>query len=132
MRSKQSRDFQDPAGRKQVVGVRRFRFRAVISLDSLGGNVGKLTKEYANRTHVLMVQTHCPGPPGSVRTLPAEICWDDGQPLHPGDHAVVTITMTDDDAGTLFSAGHPFRLWCGGVVGHGTISRKVFSDYSPS
>jgi hypothetical protein len=44
----------------------------------------------------------------------------------------VTITMTDDDAGTFFRAGHNIRLWSGRVVGHGTISRKVYSEYTPS
>jgi len=44
----------------------------------------------------------------------------------------VTIGLTDDDAGTFFAAGHRFRLWSGHVVGHGTISRKVYTDYTPS
>jgi hypothetical protein len=112
--------------------VHRSRFRALITLDSLCDNASRIQQQYPNHTRVLMVQAHCPGPPGSVRYFPAEICWDDKQPLRPGDHAVVTITMTDDDAGTFFSAGHQFRLWCGHVVGHGTISRKVYTDYSPS
>jgi hypothetical protein len=40
--------------------------------------------------------------------------------------------MTDHDAGTFFRAGHNIRLWSGRVVGHGTISRKVYSQYTPS
>ncbi|HWG00985.1 MAG TPA: hypothetical protein VG164_03945 [Trebonia sp.] len=79
-----------------------------------------------------MVKVHCPGQAGSVRYFPVEICWDGAQALRPGDHAVVTINMSDDDAGTFFCAGQRFRLWCGRDVGHGTISRRVYTDYTPS
>lgn len=107
--------------------VRQARFRALIALDQPGG-----AREYANRARGLMVQAHCPGPPGSLRYFPARVCWDGDQTLHPGDHAVVTITMTDDDAPEFFRPGQHFRLWCGGVIGHGTISRKVYSEFTPS
>ncbi|MGH3165908.1 MAG: hypothetical protein ACRDN0_08435, partial [Trebonia sp.] len=78
--------------------MHRSRFRALITLDPLGENASKIQQQYANHTRVLMVEAHGSGPPGSVRHFPAEICWDDGQPLHPGDHVVVTISMTEDDA----------------------------------
>lgn len=104
----------------------------MITLDPAGGDAKKARTQYLNHTRSLMVESDCPGPPGSVRYFPAEICWDDEEPLRTGDHTVVTITMTDDDAETFFAAGRQFRLWYGGAVGHGTISRKVFSDYTPS
>lgn len=109
--------------------VRQARFRALIVLNQLDGDTGR---EYANRARGLMIEAYCPGPPGSVRFFPARISWDGDQALHPGDHAVVTITMTDDDAGEFFEAGQQFRLWSGRVVGHGTISRKVYSEFTPS
>lgn len=115
-----------------MVSVRQSSFRALITLDSLGDRESKAPEQYLNHTHTLMVETRGAGPPGSVRFFPAEISWDGDRPLYPGDHAVVTITVTDDDAGTLFSPGDQFRLWCGRVVGHGTISRKVYTAYTPS
>jgi hypothetical protein len=69
---------------------------------------------------------------GSCRYFPAEICWDGEQPLHPGGQAVVTVTVTDDDAAAFLGAGQPFTLWSGGAVGHGTVSRRVFTEYGPS
>lgn len=69
---------------------------------------------------------------GSVGHVPAEICGDAEPPLRPGDHSLVTITMTDHDAGTFFSAGRRFRLRCGGVVGDGVILRMVCTDYTSS
>lgn len=109
--------------------VAQSRFRALIALDRLEGD---RAREYANSARGLMVEAHCPGPPGSVRYFPARMCWDGDQALHPGDHAVVTIVMNDEDAGEFFHAGQDFRLWSGRVVGHGTISRKVYSEYTPS
>jgi hypothetical protein len=112
--------------------VHRSRFRALITLDPVRDKVGHVHTQYPNHTRVLMVEVHRPGPPGSLRYYPAEICWDDERPLHPGDHAIVTLSMMEDEAATLLCPGHQFRLWCGGVVGHGTVSRKVYTDYGPS
>lgn len=109
--------------------VPQARFRALIVLDRLDGDTGQ---RYANGARGLMIEAHCPGPPGSVRYFPARICWDGDQALCPGDHAIVTIAMADDDAAEFFRAGQDFRLWSGRVVGHGTISRKVYSEYTPS
>ena len=107
------------------------RFRALIALDRLDDGAAP-ERGYAKRARGLMIEAHCPGPPGSVRYFPARICWDGDRTLRPGDRAVVTITMTEEDAGAFFRAGQQFRLWSGCVVGHGTISRKVYSDYTPS
>lgn len=109
--------------------MERSLFRALVALDPADGGTAR---EYENRARGLMVEAHCPGPPGSVRYFPARLCWDGDQPLHSGDHAVVTITVTGEDAGGFFRAGQQFRLWSGRVVGHGTISRKVYSEYTPS
>jgi hypothetical protein len=88
--------------------------------------------EYPNRTHVLMVRASRPSLPGHSRYFPAEICWDDEKPLHPGDHAVVTITVTDDQAAEFFGAGQRFALWNGDDIGHGVVSRKVYTTAGPS
>jgi hypothetical protein len=112
-----------------VIKVHQAHFRALVVLDQVGVDT---SRGYLNHTRALMVEAHCPGPPGSVRYFPAQLCWDSDEPLRPGDRAVVTITMTDDDAGTFFHADHNIRLWSGRVVGHGTISRKVYSEYTPS
>jgi hypothetical protein len=79
-----------------------------------------------------MVRVRCLGLPGRTRYFPAEICRDDELPLQPGDHAVVTITVTDDEAAAYFGVGQRFTLWNGEDVGHGVISRKVYTASSPS
>jgi hypothetical protein len=120
--------------RWQVVMVRRFRFRALIMLDPAAPRPAALhppAGQYPNHTHGLMIQAHSPQT-GLARYFPAELCWDSEQPLHPGDRAVVTITVTDDEAGAFFGAGQRFTLWSGGDVGRGVVSRRVFTDNSPS
>ena len=69
---------------------------------------------------------------GPARLLPAEMWWDGEEPLRPGDHATVTARVSDDHADAYLDAGERFTLWSGGEVGHGTIYRRVFTDYGPS
>jgi hypothetical protein len=114
--------------------VRQFRFRALITLDPARPSPGGLhpaTGRYPNHTRALMIRARPLRSAGSTRCFPAEICWDNEQPLCPGDHAEVTIAVTDDEAREFFDAGQRFTLWSGGDVGHGTISRRVFTDYWP-
>ena len=89
--------------------------------------------EWFSHTRELMLQAESREKPGFYRSFTAELCWDDGEtPLHPGDRHVVTVTLTDDEARMFFKPGQRFTLWSGAEVGHGTISRQVFSEYGPS
>lgn len=89
--------------------------------------------EYLNHTHELMICAESREKPGRYRSFPAELCWDDEAPLHPGDRHVVTVTVTDDEAAEFFAPGRRFTLWNGAEVGHGTFSRQMFSytEYGP-
>ena len=91
-----------------------------------------IPRQYSNHTHALMVRAHHLTKPSYERCFPAELSWDDDEPLHPGDRAEVTITMIDDEAVAFFRAGQRFSLWNGNDVGHGTISRQVHTEYGPS
>jgi hypothetical protein len=113
--------------------VRQARFRALITLDPPGRaprRRGAPAQQYPDHTRALMIGSALRST-GSVRYFPTETCWDSERPLRPGDHAVVTITVADDEASAFFATGQRFALWSGDV-GHGTISRKVCTDYSPS
>jgi hypothetical protein len=68
-------------------------------------------RQYPNPARALVIRARPLRNAGSVRFFPAEICWDGDQPLHPGDRAWVTVTVTDDDAGSYFDAGQRFTLW---------------------
>jgi hypothetical protein len=135
--------------------MRQVRYRALITLDLIekpdtvrrpsvprartapdAGLPGRsrpasIPRQYSNHTHALMIRAHCMEKPSYARCFPAEISWDDEEPLHAGDRAEVTITMIDDEACSFFGAGQRFSLWDGIDVGHGTISRQVHTEYGP-
>jgi hypothetical protein len=129
-----------PASR-QVVSMRQVRYRALIALDSVPAEpdalnmpkapVASKRRQYPNHTHALMIRAQCLSKPGYARCFPAELSWEDERPLHPGDRAEVTITITDDEVAEFFGAGQRFSLWNGADIGHGTISRRVFTEYGP-
>jgi hypothetical protein len=60
------------------------------------------------------------------------ITRDDDEPLQPGTHTVVTITLTSDRAEAPLEAGQCFAVWNGDDMGHGVISRQVFTSFGPS
>lgn len=109
--------------------MRQFRFRALVTLDPSGD--GALGSEYPSGTHKLMVHAQRFSQPSSDRYFPAAISRDDEQRLRPGEQAVVTITVTDDDAPLYLATGEPFTLW-GDSHGHGVITRRVFTAFGPS
>ena len=124
--------------------MQQVRYRALIALDPVPPGPNALSmpetpdrptaskpRQYRNHTHALMIRAQCLTNPGYARTFPAELSWEDERPLHPGDRAEVTITMTDDEAAAFFGAGQRFSLWSGTDIGHGTISRRVFNEYGP-
>jgi hypothetical protein len=78
-----------------------------------------------------MIHTSGSGQPSCSKYFPATITRDDGQPLKPGERQVVTITVTDDEAGLFLAPGTPFTIW-GGGYGRGIVSRRVFTNSSPS
>jgi hypothetical protein len=110
--------------------MRQVRFRAVIALDPAVPGTAP-ARPRLPYTHELMVRAESLDKPGLFRNFAAELCWDDDAPLHPGDHHVVTVTLTDDDAPRFLGGGRRFTLWSGAEVGHGTISRRVFTEHGP-
>lgn len=121
--------------------MRQARYRAVIALDPARpssplprpGRPADAGEVYRNHTRELVVCAGSREKPGGLREFSAELCWDDEEPLHPGDRHVVTVTVTGDGGPEALVPGERFTLWSGGEVGHGTISRKMFSftEYGP-
>ena len=113
----------------------QFRFRALITLDPAGPPTATLhppVQQYPNHTRALVILARPLRHAGSARYFPAEIWRDSDRPLRPGDRAWVTARVTGDEAGAYFAAGQRFILWSGCEVGHGTVARRVFTDFSPS
>ena len=116
--------------------MRQCRFRALITLDpvrSPGGVLHPPAREYPSHTRALMILARPLGAgAGPGRLLPAEIWQDDDKPLRAGERTVVTARVSGEEVDSFLDGGQQFVLWSGGEVGHGTIYRKVYSDYGPS
>jgi hypothetical protein len=108
--------------------MKRFRYRALVELDP---PVSRGPRRHASATRAIMVHARRIADPSVHKYMPATISTDDQMPFKPGDHVVVTITVTDDDAPSYLGPGQSFTLW-GGITGHGTISRRIFTDFGPS
>lgn len=109
--------------------MRLFKFRALVDIDPAEASAPG--RAFHSGTRALTVHAHRIGQPGCDKYIPAMLTWDDQRDLQPGDHAVVTITVVDQEAPEFLAAGQPFTLW-GGGTGHGIISRQVFTDGTPS
>jgi len=109
--------------------MKRFRYRALVELDTPVS--GSRSEGCPGETRVLMVHARHLDQPWVHKYMSATISSDDRLPLRPGDHLVVTITVTDDDAPSFLGPGQSFTLW-GGGTGHGIITRRVFTDSGPS
>lgn len=88
-------------------------------------------RAFHSGTRALMVHASRIGHLAGDRYFPATMTWDEPGELRPGDRAVVTITVTDEEAPAYLDAGQTFTLW-GGGSGRGVITRKVFTSGSPS
>ena len=109
--------------------MRKFRFRALVTMDAQGQS--DPGRQYQSGTRSLMVHAWSVDLPSFDKYFPAAISWEQDQPLHVGDRTIVTITVIDDDAPRFLAAGRPFTIW-GDAVGHGVISRRVFTESGPS
>jgi len=108
--------------------MKRFRYRALVELDQ--PKLGPADRQYPSGTRALMVHAQRIDRPSGHKYFPATITQDNLQPLQAGDHAVVTITVTDDEAPSYLAPGQHFTIW-GASTGHGIISRRVFTDSGP-
>jgi hypothetical protein len=126
---------QDESMPRQVMTMRQSRFRALVSLDPVAASSGTLhprAREYPSHTRALVILARpLRSGLGPARYLRTELWQDDETPFRAGDRAFVTVRVTDDRADDFLGAGQRFALWSGGEVGHGTICRKVFTDYGP-
>lgn len=109
--------------------MRLFRFRALVDIDAEDGSIP--ARAYHSGTRALTVHASRIGEPSRDKYIQAMLTWDDPRDLVAGDHALVTITVTDEEALEYLDSGQPFTLW-GGGSGHGIISRRVFTDGMPS
>ncbi len=102
---------------------RRFKFSAVVTLES----VGRSRRQYLSGVPGLMLRVPSCQRPTQQKYFPAVVCTDDERPLRPGDRGVpVVISVPDDDASGYFQSGQHFTVWDGTDIGHGTVCQRLF------
>ena len=109
--------------------MRLYRFRALVTVDAPAAS--DPGRAYASGTRAFLVHAYRIGQPAREKFFQAMLTWDDDTELRPGDHAVVTITVTDSEAPAYLDAGQRFTLW-GGGSGHGMVARQVYTASAPS
>lgn len=109
--------------------MQTFRFRALVTLNE--GVPDVPASHWASGGHRMIVHACQLDQQDCYRDFPAALCKDDQGPLRPGEQAVVTVTLADDDAARFFAPGQHFTLWAGTDVGRGIVSRRAFVMSGP-
>jgi len=73
--------------------------------------------------------------------LPAMIWLDEGVPVSPGGHAMLTVALAGSEAEAFFCPGQCFTIWADGLVGstvqamgrvgYGVIARRLSPARAP-
>lgn len=113
--------------RRAVGGTwRRFKFSAVVTLDT----TGRSRLQYLSGAAGLMLRAPSCRRPTQRQYFPAVVYTDDERPLRPGDKGIpVTISVPDDDASGFFRTGQHFTVWDGADIGHGTVAQRLFFQW---
>jgi hypothetical protein len=119
-----------------VVAVQRYKFQGLLTVDppqsraqdGPGGNpasrpaflpTGVLQRMVVSGEHC---ETHAPRIFSALVTTSA-----DGAAVQDGNHVIVTISLFANDPSDYFRAGADFALWQGREVGHGVVTRRLYS-----
>ena len=109
--------------------MRLYRFRALVTVDAAVANAPN--RSYASGTRAFLIHASRIGQPARGKFFQAMMTWDEDTELRPGDRAVVTITVADNEAPAYLDAGQRFTLW-GGGSGRGMVARQVYTASAPS
>jgi hypothetical protein len=85
---------------------------------------------YDSGTRLLLTCTR-PGEPLAFRNFQAIVISETGGPLKTGVSQIATIAVTGDDATACLPTGQRFVL-TGHGTGTGIVTRRAFTDHSPS
>ena len=104
--------------------MKHYKFQALVTMREEGGGSGGMLDSAPHRM-VLRGQNEESGRSQVFRTL---VSCDDGAPFRPGGRQLlVTLRLAGDDIFDYLEVGGHFDLLLGNVVGHGIITRRLFS-----
>jgi hypothetical protein len=104
--------------------MKRFKYRALVKLDSAGDGMGEQGLPAAGGRVVVRAHHH---ETHRDKMFGALVDTVQGEPLRPAGHSIqLTMTVSGDDAGEYLEPGDTFVLWRGHDIGQGVISRRLF------
>ena len=104
--------------------MKNYKFQALVTMREGGGGSGDMLDSAPHRM-VLRSQNEESGRSQIFRTL---VSCDDGASFRPGGRQLlVTLRLAGDDVFDYLEIGGHFDLLLGDVVGHGVITRRLFT-----
>lgn len=106
-------------------GARPYKYQALVTLNQPGE--GGLNAEPPLHVRHLTVRARNPST-GHTAIFSALVSAADGSLLSPGDVGVIaTMVVLGDDVPDYLVSGAQFELLSGSQVGHGVVSRRMFT-----
>ena len=104
--------------------MKNYKFQALVTMREEGGGSRVVLDSAAHRM-VLRGQKEESGRSRIFRTL---VSCDDGEMFRPASRQqLVTLRLAGDDVSDYLEIGGHFDLLLGDVVGHGVITRRLFT-----
>jgi hypothetical protein len=105
--------------------MKRYKFQALVTMGGDGTSSSGPALDSVPRRMVLC--GHCDDT-GASQMFSALVSCEDAVPFRPNGHQqLATLRLIGDDVPTFLDSGSHFDLWRGGEVGHGVVTRRLFS-----
>jgi hypothetical protein len=105
--------------------VKRYKFQALVAMGEDGDGDPGIVLGSAPRRMVLRGRN---SETGHSQIFSALVSCEDEAPFRPHGHQMlVTLRLAGDDVTDYFESGGHFDLWLGSDVGHGIVTRRLFT-----
>ena len=105
--------------------MKRYKFQALVTMGEDGDGGPRVTLSSAPRRLVLRGRND---ESGHSQIFSALVSCEDEAPFRAhGDHVLVTLRLAGDDVADYLHGGGRFDLLLGGDVGHGIVTRRLFT-----
>lgn len=105
--------------------MKRYKFQALVTIDRRGDGGQDVLLSSSPRRMVLQGRDE---ETGHSQMFSALVSCDDEAPFRPhGRQLLVTLRLAGDEVPDYVHSGGSFDLWLGHEVGHGVITRRLFT-----
>ena len=105
--------------------MKRYKFQALVTMDGRGDGGPGLMLDPAPHRMVLQGRNE---ETGHSQMFSALVSCEDEAPFRPHSHQLlVMLRLAGDEVADYLHGGGRFDLWLGHEVGHGIITRRLFT-----